>query len=71
MKKNVRLSMAPLFVALLSVAILGSNSANAKVAPETGSLKFIGCTISEEGVVIMVGGRCGPGTHACISNPCY
>ena len=55
-------------------SILVSKDAKAVLPDDgggNGTQKFIGCTISEEGTIIMVGGRCGSGTHACIANPCY
>jgi hypothetical protein len=68
--KRIKLLTLLLTITMTSIAILSSKKANAVAVPD-GSQKFIGCTISEEGTVIMVGGRCGSGTHACIANPCY
>ncbi len=75
MKRSIKFLSLAFLTLITSGSILFAQNSEKVGRIEGGgpnSYKFIGCQIIEDGnVVVMVGGRCGSGTHACIANPCY
>ena len=70
MKTSIKLLTVVLAIVMTTGSVLLSKDAKA-IYEAPRKYKVIGCTISEDGEVIMQGNRCESGSAACASNPCY